>query len=63
MYFIKTPKIAQSIIKQAVWNIPNNDRKIFLTFDDGPALSITNQTLDILKQNKKFSLKLTSGIH
>jgi peptidoglycan-N-acetylglucosamine deacetylase len=52
MYFIKTPKIAQSIIKQAVWNIPNNDRKIFLTFDDGPALSITNQTLDILLKHQ-----------
>jgi peptidoglycan-N-acetylglucosamine deacetylase len=52
MYFIKTPKIAQSIIKQAVWNIPNNDRKIFLTFDDGPTLSITNQTLDILLKHQ-----------
>jgi peptidoglycan/xylan/chitin deacetylase (PgdA/CDA1 family) len=52
MYFIKTPKIAQSILKQAVWNIPNNDRKIFLTFDDGPTLSITNQTLDILLKHQ-----------
>ena len=50
MYFVKTPKIAQSIIKKAVWNIPNNDRKIFLTFDDGPAPSITNRALDILKE-------------
>jgi len=52
MYFVKTPKIAQSIIKKAVWNIPNNDRKIFLTFDDGPTLSITNQTLDILSKQQ-----------
>ena len=52
MYFIKTPKIAQSILKKAVWNIPNNDRRIFLTFDDGPTPSITNQTLDILKEHK-----------
>lgn len=50
MYFVKTPKIAQSIIKKAVWNIPNNDRKIFLTFDDGPTPSITNRALDILKE-------------
>lgn len=52
MYFVKTPKIAQSIIKKAVWNIPNNDRKIFLTFDDGPTPSITNRALDILKEYK-----------
>jgi peptidoglycan-N-acetylglucosamine deacetylase len=52
MYFVKTPKIAQSIIKKAVWNIPNNDREIFLTFDDGPTPSITNQTLDILRKHK-----------
>jgi len=52
MYFIKTPKIAQSILKKAVWNIPNNERGIFLTFDDGPNPSITNQTLDILKEYK-----------
>jgi peptidoglycan/xylan/chitin deacetylase (PgdA/CDA1 family) len=52
MYFVKTPKIARSIIKKAVWNIPNNDREIFLTFDDGPTPSITNQTLDILSKNQ-----------
>jgi peptidoglycan-N-acetylglucosamine deacetylase len=52
MYFVKTPKIARSILKKAVWNIPNNDRRIFLTFDDGPTPSITNQTLDILKEYK-----------
>lgn len=52
MYFVKTPKIARSILKEAVWNIPNNDRRIFLTFDDGPTPSITNQTLDILKKHK-----------
>jgi peptidoglycan/xylan/chitin deacetylase (PgdA/CDA1 family) len=52
MYFVKTPKIARSILKKAVWNIPNNDRGVFLTFDDGPTPSITNQTLDILKEHK-----------
>jgi len=52
MYFIKTPKIARSILKKAVWNIPNNNNSLFLTFDDGPTPSITNQTLDILKQYK-----------
>ena len=52
MYFIKTPKIAQSILKKAVWNIPNDDNAIFLTFDDGPTPSITDKTLDILKKHQ-----------
>jgi peptidoglycan-N-acetylglucosamine deacetylase len=52
MYFVKTPKIARSILKKAVWSIPNNDRGIFLTFDDGPTPSITSQTLDILREYK-----------
>ena len=52
MYFIKTPKIARSILKKAVWTIPNKDRRIFLTFDDGPTSSITSQTLDILREYK-----------
>ena len=52
MYFIKTPKIARSVLKKAVWTIPNKDRRIFLTFDDGPTSSITSQTLDILREHK-----------
>jgi len=51
MYFVKTPKIARAFNKKAIWSIPNNDRKIFLTFDDGPTSSITNETLDILKEH------------
>ena len=52
MYFVKTPKIAQAFNKKAIWNIPNKDNTIFITFDDGPTPSITNQTLDILKEHK-----------
>ena len=48
MYFVKTPKIAQAFNKKAIWNIPNKDNAIFITFDDGPTPSITNQTLDII---------------
>ncbi len=52
MYFVKTPKIAQAFNKKAIWNIPNKDNTIFITFDDGPTTDITNQTLDILKEHK-----------
>ncbi len=56
MYFVKTPKIAQAFNKKAIWNIPNNDKEIFLTFDDGPTPLITEHTLDILKEQ---SIKAT----
>ena len=52
MYFVKTPKIAQAFNKKAIWNIPNNVKEVFLTFDDGPTPLITNHTLDILKKQK-----------
>jgi len=48
MYFVKTPKIAQTILKKAVWNIPNENDGVFLTFDDGPTPSVTSRVLDIL---------------
>ena len=52
MYFVKTPKIARAFNKKAIWNIPNNDKEVFLTFDDGPTPLITHHTLDILKKHQ-----------
>lgn len=48
MYFVKTPKIVKSIYKNVIWDLPNNDNKVFLTFDDGPTKNITERILDIL---------------
>jgi peptidoglycan/xylan/chitin deacetylase (PgdA/CDA1 family) len=33
-----------------VWEIPNSEKKVFLTFDDGPTPEITEWTLSQLKQ-------------
>ena len=33
-----------------VWNIPANEKILYLTFDDGPTPEITDWTLDVLKQ-------------
>jgi len=52
MYFVKTPKIAHTLFKKAVWNIPNDKNGVYLTFDDGPTPSITDQTLDILAKHQ-----------
>ncbi len=45
------PQIAHSIFPSLVWNIPNEDNKIFLTFDDGPDPEATPWVLDILAEN------------
>lgn len=34
--------------KSLVWNVPTNEKKIFLTFDDGPIPEVTPKVLDIL---------------
>ncbi|MCX6293834.1 MAG: polysaccharide deacetylase family protein [Sphingobacteriales bacterium] len=39
-----------------VWNIPNNDNKVYLTFDDGPTPEITEWTL---AQLKSYNAKAT----
>ncbi len=34
-----------------VWDIPNSEKKIYLTFDDGPIPMVTEWVLDLLKSN------------
>lgn len=47
---MKTPKIIKRIFYNQVWDIPNNENKIFLTFDDGPTPEITDWVLNVLKK-------------
>ena len=56
MFLPKSPKIIKALYSQLVWEIPNQENKIYLTFDDGPTSGITDWTLDILKQ---FNVKAT----
>jgi peptidoglycan-N-acetylglucosamine deacetylase len=50
-YWIKTPKIIKRLFSSQVWDIPNVENKIYLTFDDGPTPEITPWILRILKKN------------
>ena len=50
-YWTKTNKLIQWLFHNQIWFIPNNQNKIFLTFDDGPTPEITPWVLDILKKN------------
>lgn len=46
----KVPKIIKKIFYNQVWDIPNAEKKIYLTFDDGPTPEITEWVLNILDQ-------------
>lgn len=56
MYFIKTPKWLKILYRSYIWNIPTDEKALYLTFDDGPHAVATNFVLDELK---KYNAKAT----
>jgi peptidoglycan/xylan/chitin deacetylase (PgdA/CDA1 family) len=48
MYFHKTPRIIRAIAQAFTWRIPEEEKAVYLTFDDGPTPIITEKTLAIL---------------
>ncbi|NQX92240.1 MAG: polysaccharide deacetylase family protein, partial [Flavobacteriales bacterium] len=48
MYLTKTPEFIKPMAKDLLWNKPRGERKIYLTFDDGPHPEITRKVMDIL---------------
>ena len=56
MRLITTPKILRLFYPSLIWEMPKGEKKIYLTFDDGPHPRITPQVLEILK---KFNAKAT----
>ena len=49
-YFVKTPLFFKWIFRGCVWNLQNEDKSIYLSFDDGPHPEVTSLVLDILKE-------------
>ncbi|WP_025298877.1 polysaccharide deacetylase family protein [Niabella soli] len=49
MYFIKTPSWLKKVYGGYIWDIPVREKKIFLTFDDGPHPVATPFVLEQLK--------------
>lgn len=53
-YWIKTNRIIKMIFSDLIWDIPNKEKKIYLTFDDGPTPEITEWVLaELEKHNAK----------
>jgi peptidoglycan/xylan/chitin deacetylase (PgdA/CDA1 family) len=48
--WVKTNRLIKLLFSNYVWDIPNHENKVFLTFDDGPAPEITEWVLDQLQQ-------------
>jgi peptidoglycan-N-acetylglucosamine deacetylase len=55
-YFVKTPWWLKKIYSSYIWDIDTAEKKIYLTFDDGPHPVATPFVLDELK---KFNAKAT----
>ena len=55
-FWVKTNRFVRWIFPNYIWEIPNRENKVFLTFDDGPTPEITEWTLE---QLKKFDAKAT----
>jgi peptidoglycan/xylan/chitin deacetylase (PgdA/CDA1 family) len=47
-YWIKTHKIIKRLFPKLIWDIPNNEKIVYLTFDDGPTIEVTNWVLNQL---------------
>ena len=49
LHWVKTHWTIKKLFSNYVWDIPNMENKVYLTFDDGPTPEITQWTLNQLK--------------
>jgi peptidoglycan/xylan/chitin deacetylase (PgdA/CDA1 family) len=50
MLISKPPAILKPLARDLIWDIPNDEGKVYLTFDDGPLPGVTDQILDMLRE-------------
>ncbi len=50
--FVKSPSILKKIFPNLIWDIKTYEKKIYLTFDDGPHPDITPGVLEMLDKYK-----------
>lgn len=51
-YWIKTNRLIKWLFSGQIWSIRTNEKKIYLTFDDGPTPEVTDWVLSILEANQ-----------
>ncbi len=52
MYFVRSPKLFELLYPELIWRMSDAEKKLYLTFDDGPDKTVTPLLLDILDQFK-----------
>lgn len=50
MYLVRPPYLIKKIFPKAIWRMNPLEKKIYLTFDDGPIPEVTPWVLSVLKQ-------------
>ncbi|NND06943.1 MAG: polysaccharide deacetylase family protein [Saprospiraceae bacterium] len=50
MYLVKTPSLIQNLFPNFIWKFAAKEKKIYLTFDDGPIPEVTPWVLEQLAQ-------------
>lgn len=53
---VKMPLMVKKILPNYIWNMPDSEKNLYLTFDDGPTPEITNWVLETLNM---FDAKAT----
>ena len=51
-FWTKTPKTVKKLLRNFIWEVPNSNNTIYLTFDDGPIPEVTEWVLNILKSEQ-----------
>jgi len=51
-YAVKTPKLLTYLFSSFIWKIPNDNKTVYLTFDDGPTMDEAIKILEVLKNEK-----------
>lgn len=49
---IRLPRVLTGFFPGAIWRLPDNGKRVVLTFDDGPIPEVTPWVLDLLRQEQ-----------
>lgn len=50
-YWVKTNFLIKRLFPKFIWSIPNSNKTLYLTFDDGPTPEVTPWVLHLLRQH------------
>jgi peptidoglycan/xylan/chitin deacetylase (PgdA/CDA1 family) len=56
MFIEQPPVLYRALFPGAVWRMPSEEKRVFLTFDDGPIPELTPWTLNVLD---RYNVKAT----